>query len=134
MVKGGFYGWRFANGQRVADPDLGVGHEREVAMSLPPIHPFAAHNAPLGLAFLDAPNSPDAFRGAALVALHGSWNRSAKDGYKVVSLHWGVDGSISQRDFLTGFLEDDTAIGRPVDIAQGADGAFHEGSSVTGRI
>ena len=30
----------------------------------------------------------EAYRGAALVALHGSWNRTTKDGYKVVSLHW----------------------------------------------
>ena len=58
------------------------------------------------------------------MALHGSWNRTRKDGYKVVSLHWGAGGRIEERDFLTGFLgaTDDDVIGRPVDVAEGPDG------------
>ena len=59
------------------------------------------------------------------MALHGSWNRTLKDGYKVVSLHFGDDDTIEERDFLTGFLEDEDVIGRPVDIAQGPDGAIY---------
>ena len=38
IVQGGFYGWPFANGDRVPDPDFGAGHEREIAASLPPAH------------------------------------------------------------------------------------------------
>ncbi len=125
VVEGGFYGWPFANGNRVPDPDLGGGRDREIALSLPPVHNFAAHNAPLGITFLEAANTPEGYRGAALVALHGSWNRTSKDGYKVVSLHWDAQGEITQRDFLTGFLNNEEVIGRPVDIAQGADGAIY---------
>ena len=125
VVEGGFYGWPFANGNRVGDPDLGRGREREIAASLPPVHDFAAHNAPLGITFLDAANTPEGYRGAALVALHGSWNRTSRDGYKVVSLHWEAQGGITQRDFLTGFLNREEVIGRPVDIAQGTDGAIY---------
>lgn len=125
VVEGGFYGWPFANGNRVSDPDLGSGREREIAASLPPVHNFAAHNAPLGITFLEAADTPPGYRGAALVALHGSWNRTSKDGYKVVSLHWDAQGAITQRDFLTGFLNNEEVIGRPVDIAQGADGAIY---------
>ncbi len=125
VVEGGFYGWPFANGNRVSDPDLGSGREREIAASLPPVHNFAAHNAPLGITFLEAADTPPGYRGAALVALHGSWNRTSKDGYKVVSLHWDKQGAITQRDFLTGFLNNEEVIGRPVDIAQGADGAIY---------
>ena len=47
----------------------------------------------------------------AIVALHGSWNRSVKDGYKVVSLHFAADGSITERDFLGGFLHDGEVMG-----------------------
>ncbi len=125
VVEGGFYGWPFANGGRVPDPDLGKGRDREIALSLPPVHNFPAHNAPLGITFLEAANTPGEYRGAALVALHGSWNRTSKDGYKVVSLHWDAQGGITQRDFLTGFLNNEEVIGRPVDIAQGADGAIY---------
>lgn len=125
VVEGGFYGWPFANGNRVPDPDLGRGRDREIASSLPPVHDFAAHNAPLGMTFLDAANTPEGYRGAALVALHGSWNRTSKDGYKVVSLHWDDSGRITARDFLTGFLNDEEVIGRPVDVAQGPDGSIY---------
>lgn len=134
VVEGGFYGWPFANGDRVKDPDLGAGHEAQIAASLPPVHKFGAHNAPLGIAFLEAPSTPAAYRGAALVALHGSWNRTSKDGYKVVSLHWDPNGTVSQRDFLTGFLTNETVSGRPVDIAQGEDGAIFISDDFTGSI
>jgi hypothetical protein len=134
IVEGGFYGWPFANGDRVEDPDFGRGHEREIASSLAPIHGFSAHNAPLGIAFLDAASTPEGYRGAALVALHGSWNRTRKDGYKVVSLHWSADGRIAERDFLTGFLVDDDVSGRPVDIAQGPDGAVYISDDYAGSV
>jgi mono/diheme cytochrome c family protein len=53
------------------------------------------------------------------VALHGSWNRTQKDGYKVVALHWDASGRIRSADFVTGFLgEDGDVIGRPVDVAE----------------
>jgi glucose/arabinose dehydrogenase len=134
VVEGGFYGWPFANGTKIADPDLGAGHDREIAASLPPVHSFAAHNAPLGIAFLESSSTPEGYRGAALVALHGSWNRTTKDGYKVVSLHWDASGGITQRDFLTGFLENETVIGRPVDIAQAADGSIYISDDLGGSV
>lgn len=134
IVEGGSYGWPFANGDRVKDPDFGTGHEREIASSLPPIHTFAAHNAPLGIAFLDSTATPAAYRGAALVALHGSWNRTSKDGYKVVSLHWDAAGNITQRDFMTGFLKDENVSGRPVDIAQGEDGTIYISDDYSGSV
>ena len=125
VVAGGFYGWPYANGDRVPDPDLGEGHEREIQESISPEHDFRAHNAPLGIAFVQEKAAPVAYRGAALVALHGSWNRTRKDGYKVVSLHWDENGDIEERDFAVGFENDEEVIGRPVDVAVGPDGAFY---------
>ena len=90
-----------------------------------PAHEFRAHNAPLGMVFLRHHNHRLDYRGAALVALHGSWNRTKKDGYKLVSLHFDMTGAIEERDFLTGFLADDTAIGRPADVAEGPDGSIY---------
>jgi glucose/arabinose dehydrogenase len=134
VVRGGFYGWPFAWGERQPDPDLGKGHEQEIARSLPPAHSFRAHNAPLGITFVRAPDAPAALRGAALVALHGSWNRTRKDGYKVVSLHWSADGSIEERDFLAGFVRDERARGRPVDVAEGPDGAIYVSDDYAGSV
>ncbi len=131
---GGFYGWPFANGDRIPDPDFGAGREAEIAVSIPPVHSFGAHNAPLGMAFVRGPSAPAELRGAALVALHGSWNRTRKDGYKVVSLHWRDDGTVEQRDFMTGFERDEDVIGRPVDVAEGPDGAFYVSDDYAGSI
>jgi glucose/arabinose dehydrogenase len=124
IEQGRFYGWPFAYGDRVADPDLGRGRQEEIARSTPPVHAFRAHNAPLGIAFLRAANLPPAYARTALVALHGSWNRSEPDGYKVVALDWQPDGHIAERDFITGFKNDDGILGRPAGITQGPDGAI----------
>jgi glucose/arabinose dehydrogenase len=125
IVSGGFYGWPFANGASVPDPDEGAGMDALIAASIAPVHAFGGHTAPLGITFISGPNAPREFQGAALVAQHGSWNRSRKSGYKVVSLHWQPDGRIEERDFLTGLEIDEEVIGRPVDIAEGPDGAFY---------
>ncbi len=134
IVEGGFYGWPIANGDRIADPDFGAGQAERIAASIPPEHAFRAHNAPLGITFVRGARAPRAYRGAALVALHGSWNRTHKDGYKVVSLHWQPDGSIVERDFLSGFLMDEDVIGRPVDVVEAADGAFFVSDDYAGVI
>ncbi len=125
IERGGFYGWPYANGDNRPDPDLGEGHADRIAEAIPPAHSFRAHNAPLGITFIRHPSAPEWLRGAALVALHGSWNRSRLDGYKVVSLHWDERGNITERDFLTGFEVDEDVIGRPVDVAEGPDGAIY---------
>jgi glucose/arabinose dehydrogenase/cytochrome c551/c552 len=135
VEKGGFYGWPYASGDRVPDPDFGKGREALIAASIPPVHGFRAHNAPLGIAFLRSGRAPAAYRGAAIVALHGSWNRTRKDGYEAVSLHWGADGRIEERDFLTGFLgPDEAVIGRPVDVAEGPDGAVYVSDDYAGTV
>jgi len=134
VVKGGFYGWPIANGNREPDPDYGAGRAPEIAASIPPAHGFRAHNAPLGIAFLHADLAPGLPRGTALVALHGSWNRTRKDGYEVVSLHFGADGAIEERRFLSGFLQDDEVRGRPVDVAVGADGAVYVSDDYAGLV
>jgi glucose/arabinose dehydrogenase len=133
IVEGGFYGWPFLNGSNVPDPDLGAERPAQ-AEAAAPVHEFNAHNAPLGIQFLRHPSHPADFRHAAVVALHGSWNRSSKDGYKVVSLHFGPDGAIEERDFLTGFLQDDTAIGRPADVTEGPDGSIFVSDDLRGAI
>jgi glucose/arabinose dehydrogenase len=134
VVRGGFYGWPYAHGDNQPDPDLGAGREQRIANAIPPVHGFRAHNAPLGITFVRGSRVPQAYRGAALVALHGSWNRTRKDGYKVVSLHWEPRGAIEERDFLVGFEEDEDVIGRPVDVAEGPDGAFYVSDDYAGAI
>ena len=132
---GGFYGWPYINGFGELDPDLGLGKEPLLTSSLSPSYGFRAHNAPLGIHFLRHDNRPETFLRTALVALHGSWNRSEPDGYKVVTLRWDKLGNISSEDFLNGFLRpDQQVIGRPVDIEEGLDGSIYISDDYAGSI
>jgi glucose/arabinose dehydrogenase len=134
IERGGFYGWPHANGWNEPDPDLGRGHEGAIARAVPPVHGFGAHTAPLGVTFVRGADPAADLAGAALVALHGSWNRTKKAGYRVVSLHWNEQGEIEERDFLTGFEQAEDVIGRPVDVAEGPDGAFYVSDDYAGVI
>ena len=131
---GGFYGWPYRNGDNVSDPDFGGQRPELEARAQAPAHSFRAHNAPLGIGFASGPTAPEGYVGAAFVALHGSWNRTEKDGYRVVSLHWLDDGTVEERAFLTGFERDDEVIGRPVDAAVGPDGAVYVSDDYAGVI
>ncbi len=136
----GFYGWPYINGFGELDPDMNESLDREqgsnkalLARAISPVHGFRAHNAPLGITFLRHTSYPG-FKKAALVALHGSWNRSTRDGYKVVSLHWQNDGTIIEKDFLTGFDKGNEVIGRPVDVVEGRDGSIYISDDYSGTI
>jgi glucose/arabinose dehydrogenase len=134
VEEGNHYGWPYANGDKIADPDFGEGNEKIVNASMPPVFDFDPHNAPLGISFIQGDHLPKEYQGAAIVALHGSWNRSQKDGYKVVSLHWNSDGEIESKDFVKGFLLDDNVVGRPAEIVQGPDGAVYISDDYAGAI
>jgi glucose/arabinose dehydrogenase len=134
VVEGGFYGWPFANGDRIADPDLGDGKGELIAKSIPPVHGFGAHTAPLGMTFYDGTMFPEKYRGAIFAALHGSWNRSKKSGYEVVTIFLDEKGGAREEPFMTGFLVNEKVYGRPVDVAVGPDGALYVSDDFTGAI
>lgn len=103
------YGWPICYGERVHDTDFDRNqYVRDPCEdTVPPVISLPAHVAPLGLAFLDDDD--------ILVAYHGSWNSTVPVGYKVV--RWRRNGERwSSTDFLTGFLQDGSAFGRPVDV------------------
>ncbi len=122
---GGFYGWPYSYyGQHV---DTRVTPQRPdlVASALAPDYALGAHTASLGLMFYTADLFPASYRGGAFVGQHGSWNRSIAAGYKVVFIPF-ADGKPAGRpqDFLTGFLVNGQARGRPVGVAADRSGAL----------
>jgi glucose/arabinose dehydrogenase len=133
LTEGGIYGWPYVNGFGVPDPDLGGRAPAAIARAIPPAHGFGAHTAPLGMAFYRGNAFPAPFAEAAFVALHGSWNRTRKSGYKVVMLEFGPDG-VRESDFLTGFELDEDVIGRPVDVITAPDGALLISDDYAGAI
>ncbi len=131
IQRGAFYGWPFVYGNNLPDPELGKDRELQAATSVPPVFEFKAHNAPLGITFLRHQSNPAR---TALAALHGSWNRSTPDGYKVVALHWDANNVISPSDFLSGFDDDGDIIGRPVDVVENAAGDIFVSDDYAGVI
>jgi glucose/arabinose dehydrogenase len=131
--EGGFYGWPWFYIGANPDPrHLGVA-ARPVIVPDVLIQP---HSAPLGIAFYDQTAFPADYRGDAFVALHGSWNRSTRTGYKVIRLHF-VNGRPTgeYEDFLTGFVRSDRAVwGRPVGVTVTTDGALLVSEDGNGTI
>lgn len=129
LQEGAFYGWPYAYGDRVPDPQFGSVAPDKVAASVPPVATLQAHTAPLGLTFYSGDSFPEAYLGDLFVAQHGSWNRSTPVGYRVVRIDMlGLEDPSPQSvtPFLSGFLQPEGAWGRPVDVAVGpGDGALY---------
>jgi glucose/arabinose dehydrogenase len=59
------------------------------------------------------------------IAFHGSWNRSVPTGYKVVRVPMdGAQPAGPPEDFAAGWLQGDSAPGRPAGLAQLPDGSL----------
>ncbi|MFZ2978938.1 MAG: sorbosone dehydrogenase, partial [Candidatus Magasanikiibacteriota bacterium] len=95
-----------------------------------------AHSAPLGLTFV--PNNskwPSEYKNNLFVAFHGSWNRSTPTGYKVVRIILDEKNNfVRQEDFISGWLTGKGALGRPVDLVFGLDGALYISDDKAGVI
>lgn len=119
---GEHFGYPYCHAGDVLDPEFGKG--KVCTDYTPPAAKLGAHVAPLGMRFYTGKQFPAAWRGGAFIALHGSWNRAQKSGYAVVYARI-VDGKVSQViPFVTGFLDGQKTLGRPVDVIQAGDGSL----------
>ena len=141
VEQGKDYGWPICYGKNIHDTDFDKNtYIRNPCMEpfeIPPHIDIPAHSAPLGLAFIPATESwPKEYWHDLLVAYHGSWNRSAPTGYKIVRFELDENGKYEgQEDFITGWLtEDNRALGRPVDILVQPDGVMYISDDKAGVI
>ena len=82
-----------------------------------PVGLMGPHTASLGMRFYTGNMFPKSYKNAIIVARHGSWNRSNKAGGDVVVVKLNKDGTVkSMEPLITGFLEDNKYVGRPVDV------------------
>ena len=88
-----------------------------VKKALKPDYALGSHVAALGLSFATGGGMGGRFAEGAFVGQHGSWNRNDRSGYRVVFVPFsGGRPSGKPIDFLTGFLKDGEARGRPVGV------------------
>ena len=130
------FGWPHCYGNKIQDKnfDPAANLKELCAKTTPPIYEIPTHSAPLGLTFIDSTQFPAEWQGDLLVAYHGSWNRSIPTGYKVVHMHVKGNTITGAEDFLTGFLQDGTAIGRPVDIIFDKNGNLYVSDDKVGKV
>lgn len=137
--QGAFYGWPwFYIGDHEDPRHAGARPDLAGKATVPDVL-MQAHSAPLNIAFYTGDAFPAEYRGDAFVALHGSWNRGKRTGYKVVRLRF-EDGRPTgeYEDFMTGFVVSDAEVwGRPVGVAVAQDGALivtEDGSGTIWRV
>jgi glucose/arabinose dehydrogenase len=132
-------------GQNFGFPWYGGGHVRtlEYKDQTPPADvtfpevELPAHAAALGLTFYRGQTFPERYRTAGFIAQHGSFNRTKPIGARVSVVFFKKDGTVDKVEvFAQGWLDDETGeySGRPVDVAELADGSLLVSDDFAGAI
>ncbi|HEX4950543.1 MAG TPA: sorbosone dehydrogenase family protein [Blastocatellia bacterium] len=126
---GGFYGWPYYYLGNNVDPrrkdDLA---KVKLAEPIVPDVLIEAHGAATGMTFYTGTMFPKEYQGNAFVALHGSWNRSLRNGYKIVRIPM-KDGKPEGGyiNFMNGWITtgaDKEVWGRPSNLMMKSDGSL----------
>jgi len=117
----------------IIDQELGWG--KSCKDYTPPVGLMGPHTASLGMRFYTGSMFPKTYKNAIFVARHGSWNKTQKQGGDVVVVKLNKDGTVkSVEPFLTGFLQDNKYVGRPVDVMLLKDGSLLVSDDWNGAI
>ncbi len=122
-ARGQHFGYPFCHGRDISDPEF--GSLRACSEFRQPAQELGPHVAALGMRFYTGTIFPERYRGQIFIAEHGSWNRSRKIGYRVMVVRLNSAGRpTAYEEFATGWLQNGSAWGRPVDVMVRADGSL----------
>jgi glucose/arabinose dehydrogenase len=127
------FGYPFCHQGNFGDPEFGWG--RSCDEFEPPVALLGPHTAALGMRFYTGDMFPAEYKNAIFIARHGAWNRTKKEGGDVVVAKLNPNGTVkSVEPFLTGFLEDNKYLGRPVDVHVLKDGSMLVSDDFNGAV
>jgi len=130
---GEHFGFPYCHQGDVPDNEFGWG--RSCNDYVAPVAKLGPHAATLGMRFYNGTMFPAQYRGAIFIARHGSWNKTAKIGGDIYVAYLNRDGSVrAQEPFLTGFLENNSYVGRPVDVQMMKDGSLLVSDDYAGAV
>jgi glucose/arabinose dehydrogenase len=130
---GQHFGFPYCHQGTFTDREVGWGRSCEEFVK--PVALLGPHSAALGMRFYTGRMFPAAYRNAIFIARHGSWNRTKKIGADVVVAKLNKDGSVkSVEPFLTGFLQNNQYVGRPVDVQFMKDGSLLVSDDYAGAV
>lgn len=132
-IKSGLhFGYPYCHGGDFLDPEFGAG--KNCADFTPPAQKLGPHVAPLGLTFYTGTQFPERYRGQILIAEHGSWNRSAKIGYRIMLVTLRDGRAVSYEPFAEGWLDGERVWGRPAYLLVLPDGSLLVSDDHAGAI
>lgn len=126
------FGYPFCHGGDIADPEFGA--RRSCGEFTPPAQRLGPHVAGLGMRFYTGAMFPAEYRNQIFIAEHGSWNRSKKIGYRISLVRVKDGRAVAREDFATGWLQGETAWGRPADVQPLPDGSLLVADDHAGAI
>ena len=126
------FGYPYCHQGDTADPEF--GRKRACSEFAPPAAKLGAHVAALGMRFYTGASFPAEYRNSIFIAEHGSWNRSKKIGYRVARLVVEGGRVLKHEVFAEGWLQGESAWGRPVDIEVMPDGSLLVSDDHAGAI
>jgi glucose/arabinose dehydrogenase len=127
------FGYPYCHQGNIPDPEFGWGHSCDEFTK--PVALLGPHAAPLGIKFYNGTAFPADYRGQVFIARHGSWNKSKKIGGDIVVAKLNADGTFKSLDpFITGFIQDNNYVGRPVDLLPMKDGSLLISDDYAGAI
>jgi glucose/arabinose dehydrogenase len=141
VQSGAFYGWPYAYIGAHEEPRRKGERPDLVAKAVVPSVLIQSHSAALGIVFYPGGMFPPQYTGSAFVALHGSWNRSRRTGYKVINVPFRNGRPVGgYDDFVAGWEPSDAeraVWGRPVGLLVLRDGSLlvsDDGANVIWRV
>jgi len=127
------FGYPHCHQGNIPDQEFGWGHSCDEFTK--PAALLGPHSAPLGIKFYTGSQFPAEYRGQAFIARHGSWNKTKKIGGDIVVAKLNKDGTVkSIEPFMTGFIENNNYVGRPVDLLPLKDGSMLISDDYNGAI
>lgn len=127
--KGMHFGYPYCHGGFIADAEF--GDKRKCPEFTPPEVKLGPHVAALGMRFYRGAMFPPEYKDRIFIAEHGSWNRSAKIGYRITTV---APGSDRYEVFAEGWLRGEQAWGRPADVLVMPDGSLMVADDRVGAI
>jgi glucose/arabinose dehydrogenase len=114
------------------------GRNLDCAKLAPINYGLPAHSAPVGFHFLENSTISQPWRGGAVVAVHGSWDRKPQRGPAVLWLAWDAktQNFSATVTLISGFQTTSAGArwGRTVDALPGADGDLYVSDDMSGTI
>jgi glucose/arabinose dehydrogenase len=126
------FGYPYCHGGTIADPKF--GDKRPCSEFTPPVQNLGPHVAALGMRFYTGTQFPPEYRNQIFIAEHGSWNRSKKSGYRITLVRLEAGKAVSYTPFATGWLQNESAWGRPADVLPLPDGSLLVSDDTAGAI